>query len=137
LSAAARRYFVRALAALRTGDSEGSGGDFRAALDLAPQFVEARLGLAAALGGRDSERVIRVLRTGLGLAPTVSERRRLLLCLGDTQLAAADYHGAEATYHEALQAGAVVGPRLARLRARTGRFAAAVELLLTPSRPPG
>lgn len=143
VSAVARRYYVRGVEELRRGDVEQAREDFRSALELAPTFGEARIAYAHALA-RTSEapRAAQLLRTGLG-RPGIRDRERtaLLRALGDVLIAAGDYRGAEEAYFEASRAGDRVGiqqvdlhDRLARLRAKTGRFAEALDELLAAAR---
>jgi thioredoxin-like negative regulator of GroEL len=143
LSAVARRYYVRAVEQLRRGDVEQAREDFRAALELAPTFTEARVAYANALARTgDAPRAGQLLRTGLG-RPGIRDRERMALqrALGDVLIAAGDYRGAEEAFFEAARAGDRIGmpqvdlhDRLARLRAKTGRFAEALDELLAAAR---
>src|SRR5205807_530312 len=49
LSSIARRYFVRGMEAMRRGETDNARDDLRAALDVAPSFVGARVAYANAL----------------------------------------------------------------------------------------
>jgi uncharacterized protein HemY len=138
LSAVARRYYVRASEALRRGETDSARDDLRAALDLAPSFVSARVALASLLARTgDPPRAAQLLRESLSTEKRVRPRITLQRTLGDVLIAAGDYRGAEECFTLAAQAGAEVGlpqsdlhDRLARLRAKTGRFAEALDQLL-------
>ena len=66
MSTLARRYFVRAHAELGRGEYEAAAESFRAAMDMAPAFLSARLGYAAALVRLgDTPRAAQVLRSYL------------------------------------------------------------------------
>ena len=142
MSAVARRYFVRAVEGLRRGDGDSARDDFRAALDLVPSFVEARVAYATALArSGEAPRAVQLLRAGL--AAEQRPRRRLLLesALGDVLIAAGDYRGAEEAFVSASRLGGELGvklaelhDRLARLRAKTGRFEEALDELLLAAR---
>jgi tetratricopeptide (TPR) repeat protein len=143
VSAVARRYYVRALDQLRRGDQEQAREDFRAALELAPSFTEARVAYSNALArSGDAPRAAQLLRNGLQRAGIRGrERLGLLRALGDVLIAANDYRGAEEAFFEAARAGDSIGQpqvdlhdRLARLRAKTGRFPEALDELLAAAR---
>ena len=143
MSAIARRYYVRAVEQLRRGDQEQAREDFRAALELAPSFAQARVAYANALArSGDAPRAAQLLRNGLG-RPGIGGRERLglLRALGDVLIAANDYRGAEEAFFEAARVGDGIGlpqvdlhDRLARLRAKTGRFPEALDELLAAAR---
>jgi thioredoxin-like negative regulator of GroEL len=133
----ARRYFVRARELLRRGDMESACLEFGAAVELQPNFVAARIGYALTLARRDPPRAAQALRSGLRGRLRVSERRDLLCALGDVSVASGDYPSAEAAYDEAAAlpgAGRPLHNRLARLRAKTGRFAEALTEMLAAAR---
>jgi Tfp pilus assembly protein PilF len=142
LSAVARRYYVRATAALRRGDTETARDDLRAALDLAPSFVAARVAYASLLGRTgDPHRAAQVLREALASELRPTARLAIERTLGDVLIATGDYRGAEACFTAAAAASASIGEadaaladRLARLRAKTGRFGEALEQLLVAAR---
>ncbi len=143
MSAVARRYYVRALEQLRRGDVTDAREDFRAALELAPTFTEARIAYATALARTgDAPRAAQLIRTGLA-RPGLRDRERIVLqrTLGDILIAAGDYRGAEEAVFQAARIGDRIGQpqvdlhdRLARLRAKTGRFAEALDELLAAAR---
>ena len=143
MSAVARRYYVRAVEQLRRGDLEAARDDFRAALELAPSFVEARVAYATGLARTgDASRAAQLLRTGLQRETRPRARMALESALGDVLIAASDYRGAEAAFVAAAQSGDALGvpqtaalhDRLARLRAKTGRFEEALDELLAAAR---
>lgn len=146
MSAIARRYYVRATEHLRRGDTDQAREDFRAALELVPSFVEARVAYAHALArGGDAAYAAQLLRTGIA-RPGIRDGERVALsrALGDVLIAAgsaADYRAAEEAYFEAARLGDRIGhpqtdlhDRLARLRAKTGRFVDALDELLAAAR---
>ena len=134
----ARRYFLRAREALRRGDLGGASEGFSAAVELAPDFVEARIGHALILSRSNTRAATQSLRTALGRVKRAGERAHLLCALGDVLVAADDYLGAEAAYAEASglpnASPARLHDRLARLRAKTGNYAAAIDELLAAAR---
>jgi hypothetical protein len=126
----ARRYFVRARELLRRGDLDAACTEFSAAIELVPTFVEARVGFALTLARVDPPRAAQSLRVGLQRATRRSERRQLLCALGDVLLTSGDYPGAGGAYAEAVDLGASgLADRLARLNAKTGRFAEALAAM--------
>jgi tetratricopeptide (TPR) repeat protein len=131
----ARRYFVRGREQLRRGDLDSACQEFGAAVELVPTFVEARVGYALTLARTDPPRAAQSLRAGLGRAERPSERRQLLCALGDVLLTSGDYLGAEEAYSDAIALGALhLHDRLGRLRAKTGRFAEALDEMLRAAR---
>lgn len=143
MSAVARRYFVRASEELRRGDLESARDNFRAALELAPMFVEARIGYATALvRTREAGRAAQVLRDGLDDEKRPQSRLVLESALGEVLITLSDYRGAEQAFSSVAQASEALGlpanaslhDRLARLRAKTGRFREALDELLVAAR---
>ena len=157
MSAVARRAYVRGVEALRRGDHDVARDELRAALDLAPTFIAARIAYASLLARLgDRTRAAQLLRDALddqGARQSQSDARVLAgpppktsialhRTLGDVLIATGDYRGAEQAFQRAAEAGARAGipqtdlhDRLARLRAKTGRFAEALDELLAASRP--
>ncbi|MSP60315.1 MAG: tetratricopeptide repeat protein [Myxococcales bacterium] len=145
MSTVARRYYVRAVEQLRRGEVDDAAEGFRVALDMAPMFVEARVAYANALARTgDAPRAANSLRAGLA-RPGARPREILLVqrALGDVLIAAGDYRGAEEAYFTAAKLGDQLGvpqvdlhDRLARLRAKTGRFGEALDELLAAARAP-
>jgi Flp pilus assembly protein TadD len=126
VSAVARRYYERGRAALATNDYEAAQESLRAALDLAPQFGDARVayGIALAKAG-DCPRAAQILRHGLGRASSPIMAAALQATIGDVLLMGGDFFGAEDAFQQArktagFEARAASG--LARVYARLGRF---------------
>jgi tetratricopeptide (TPR) repeat protein len=131
----ARRYFLRGRELLKRGEVDSACQEFGNALELVPEFVEARVGFALTLARIDPPRAAQSLRSGLGRHRRPGERRQLLCALGDVLLTSGDYPGAEAAYEEATTLGGTqLHDRLGRLRAKTGRFAEALQELLLAAR---
>ncbi|MFN0246329.1 MAG: tetratricopeptide repeat protein [Kofleriaceae bacterium] len=126
MSSVARRYYERGRAALVTNDLESAQEALRAALDLAPQFGDARIayGVALAKAG-DAPRAAQVLRHGLGRTSSPISAAAIHATLGDVLVLAGDFFGAEEAFKTArgvkgFEARAAAG--LARVYARLGRF---------------
>jgi hypothetical protein len=137
MSAIARRYFVRARDAHRRGDAAAAREAFAAAVELCPSFLEARVGLGMVEVRDDPPRAAATLRGGLTFHPRGRRRRLLLEALGEAQILAGDFRGADASLAEASTlagAGPELWLRLARLRARAHRFAEAFDALARASR---
>lgn len=138
----ARRYYQRGLQHVLEGQLDDACQSFQGALHLVPGYTEARLSYASALIRlRDGARAVGVLRAGLAHATQASERVQLLRGLGDALMAAGDLGAAEQALLDAVQGedldrsgAAEVHDQLARLRARTGRFAEAFDHLLAAAR---
>jgi Flp pilus assembly protein TadD len=136
----ARRYFVRAHTELNRGEYEAAAESFRAAMDMAPGFLSARLGYAAALVRLgDMPRAAQVLRAGIARTSTVRGQAVLLQNLGDVLIAGGDFFGAEDAYRQVadLEPGSG-GPSsgLARVHAKLGRYADSFTALLAAARAP-
>jgi thioredoxin-like negative regulator of GroEL len=137
MSAVARRYFVRGREHLRKGELDDAARELGAALELSPAFVEARIGHALLLARSDPPRAAQALRAGLARQPRPLDRVRLLCALGDVLTSAGDFPAAEQAYAEASSlpgAPPRLHDRLARLRARTARFAESLSELLAAAR---
>jgi Flp pilus assembly protein TadD len=138
MSTIARRYFIRAHAELGRGEYEAAAESFRASMDMAPAFLSARLGYAAALVRLgDTPRASQVLRAGL--ARTTSERGRaaLLQMLGDVLIAGGDFFGAEDAYRQVTDltsSAAAPHAGLARVHAKLGRYGDSFAALLAAAR---
>ena len=132
----ARRYFMRGRQQLRAGDLDGAAQSFTAAVELAPQFAEARVGAALTLVRSDPPRAAQLLRVGLRSATRASQRRMILCALGDVLTAGGDFPGADEAYAQAAQIPGrnPLAARLARLRAKTGRYDDAFAALLSATR---
>jgi thioredoxin-like negative regulator of GroEL len=124
----ARRYFQRARQQLTAGDVDAAEQSFAAAVELVPAFAAARVGAALLLARSDPPRAAQLLRAGLRSAVRATDRRPLLCALGDVLTAAGDFPGADEAYAQASAllpeaARKPLASRLARLRAKTGRYA--------------
>jgi tetratricopeptide (TPR) repeat protein len=128
MSAVARRYFVRAQKQQAAGDLDGAREGFAAALELCPAFVEARIGSALLLASRDPMRAAQLLRAGRARSMAKSARYKLACALAEVLLLGGDFAGAEAAYVEALTLirSTELDGRIARLRAKAGRYAEAI-----------
>ncbi|HEY4056643.1 MAG TPA: tetratricopeptide repeat protein [Kofleriaceae bacterium] len=127
MSAVARRYYERGRAALGTNDFEAAQESFRAALDLAPQFGDARVayGIALAKAG-DCPRAAQILRHGLGRASSPIMAAALHATIGDVLVMGGDFFGAEEAFQLARNTPGFEGRAasgLARVYARLGRYA--------------
>jgi thioredoxin-like negative regulator of GroEL len=132
----ARRYFARGREHLRAGDLDAAAQAFAAAVELAPYFIEARVGAALTLARSDPPRAAQLLRGGLRGVTRASARRLLLVALGDVLTAGGDFRGADEAYAEAarLPGRHPLATRLARLQAKTGRYAEALATLAAATR---
>lgn len=139
----ARRYYARGCEELRQGALDDACQDFQAAIQLAPGFYEARIGYATVLLRlQDPPRAAQTLRVGLHLCSQEGnrpqERVALLRAMGDALIAGGDFLAAEEALAEAARSGGAGSPdlhdRLARVRARTGRYAESFEELLKAAR---
>ena len=141
-SAIARNYYVRGLEGLRRGSLDTARDDLRAALDLDAGFVDARVAFSGVLARTgDAPRAAQLLREGLNHPVGPRARVSLHRALGDVLIAAGDYRGAEDAFSQAATVGSAAGlpqhdlhDRLARLRAKTGRFSEALGELLSAAR---
>lgn len=135
----ARRYYVRGCDELRRGELEDACQDLQAAIQLIPGYYEARIAYATALLRlKDPPRATQTLRAGLHYSPSGAGRGMLLRALGDALVIAGDFPGAEQAFAETTAVSASdsadLHDRLARLRARTGRFPEAFSELLAAAR---
>ena len=126
MSSVARRYYERGRAALETNDLESAQEALRAALDLAPQFGNARVAYAVALAkAGDAPRAASILRAGLGRASSPISAAAMYATLGDVLTMGGDFFGAEEAFQHAertpgFEARAASG--LARVYAKLGRY---------------
>ena len=132
----ARRYFARGRDQLRAGDLDAAAQSFAAAVELAPSFTEARVGAALTLARSDPPRAAQLLRAGLRGVTRAGARRLTLVALGDVLTAAGDFPGADEAYAEAalLPGRHPLAARLARLRAKSGRYVEALATLAAAAR---
>jgi thioredoxin-like negative regulator of GroEL len=135
----ARRYFVRGHHELSRAENEAASESFRAAIDLHPSFVSARIGYAVALARMgDVPRAAQALRAGLGRPASVNAHAAMLLCMGDVLTVGGDFFGAEDAYRQVSEMrpgdlGAAAG--MARVYAKLGRYADAFRQLAQAGRP--
>jgi tetratricopeptide (TPR) repeat protein len=126
MTAVARRYYERGRAALEVDDLESAQESLRAALDLAPQFGNARVAYAVALArANDCPRAAAVLRAGLGRASSAISAAAMYATLGDVLTLGGDFFGAEEAFQNAGQTPgfeARVASGLARVYSRLGRY---------------
>jgi predicted Zn-dependent protease len=135
----ARRYYVRGCDELRRGELDDACQDLQAAIQLIPSFYEARIAYATALLRlKDPPRAAQTLRAGMHYSPSGPGRAQLLRALGDALVFAGDFPGAETAFAETKAVSASdsadLHDRVARLRARTGRFDEAFTELLAAAR---
>lgn len=127
MSSVARRYYERGRASLANNDFESAQEALRAAIDLAPQFGNARVAYAVALArAGDCPRAAQVLRTGLGFASSPISAAAMYATLGDVLVLGSDFFGAEQAFQQAAATPgfeARVASGLARVYARLGRHA--------------
>ena len=127
MSSVARRYYERGRTALDNGDLAAAEEALRAALELAPQFGNARVAYAIAIAkGGDAPRAAGVLRAGVGRASSKISSAAMYATLGDVLVLGGDFFGAEEAFNFASQTPgfeARVAAGLARVYARLGRFA--------------
>jgi Flp pilus assembly protein TadD len=127
MSSVARRYYERGRQALDTGDLASAEESLRAALELAPQFGNARVAYAVAIARNgDCPRAANVLRQGIGRASSRISAAAMYATLGDVLTLGGDFFGAEEAFNTAAQTPgfeARVASGLARVYARLGRYA--------------
>ena len=127
MSSVARRYFERGKHSLDSGDLETAQEALKAALDLAPNFGNARIAYAVAVAkAGDGPRAAQILRHGLGRASSRVSAAAMYATLGDVLVLAGDFFGAEEAFQQAAQTPgfeARVASGLARVYARLGRYA--------------
>jgi tetratricopeptide (TPR) repeat protein len=126
MSSVARRYYDRGRQALDTGDLETAQESLRAALDLAPNFGNARVAYAVAVAkAGDGPRAAQIIRHGLGRASSRVSAAAMYATLGDVLTLSGDFFGAEEAFQNASQTPgfeARVASGLARVYARLGRY---------------
>src|SRR5262249_8465694 len=126
MSSVARRYFERGRSALDAGDLESAQEALGAALELAPDFGNARVAYAVALAkANDCPRAAAVLRAGLGRAASPGSAAAMSATVGDVLPGGGDFFGAEGAFTAAGQTRGFevrVAAGLARVYARLGRY---------------
>ena len=139
MSSVARRYYERGKASLDTGDLESAQEALRAALELAPQFGNARVAYAVALAkAGDAPRAATILRHGIGRASSRISAAAMYATLGDVLVIGGDFFGAEEAFNQARLVPGFevrVAAGLARVYARLGRYRdMAAQLRIASSR---
>ena len=126
MSSVARRYYERGKSALDGGDLASAQEALAAALDLAPNFGNARVAYAVALAkAGDCPRAASVLRAGIPRASSPISAAAMYATLGDVLTLGGDFFGAEEAFNTAGQTPgfeARVASGLARVYARLGRY---------------
>ncbi|MBA3462150.1 MAG: tetratricopeptide repeat protein [Deltaproteobacteria bacterium] len=126
MSSVARRYYERGKHALDTGDLNSAEESLRAALDLAPQFGNARVAYAVAIARNgDCPRAANVLRQGIGRASSRISAAAMYATLGDVLTLGGDFLGAQEAFEMAGQTPGFevrVASGLARVYARLRRY---------------
>lgn len=126
MSAVARRYYERGTQSLQQGDLENAQEALRAAIELAPNYNDARIAYAIALArAGDCPRAASVLRAGLGRATSPVTSAAMWATLGDVLTLGGDFLGAEEAFGQVatvpgFEVRAASG--LARVYARTQRL---------------
>lgn len=138
MSAVARRYYARGVQAIGSGELQIAVEQLQAAVDLAPNFGDARVAFAVALAKfGDAPRAANVVRTGLGRAVSPVGVAALWATLGDVLTLSGDFFGAEEAFRQAathpdFEVRAAAG--LARVYAKLGRYPDAVAQLKRAAR---
>ena len=134
----ARRYLLRGQGELGRGENEVAIESFRAALDLMPSFVSARIAYAVALVRvGDPPRAAQALRAGLGRPNPPRARAAILQTLGDVLVAGGDFLGGEDAYRqvqEIVPNDPAPAAGLARVAAKLGRYKDSFAALLVVAR---
>lgn len=140
MSAVARRYYERGTLSLEQGDLENAQESLRAALDLAPNFNDARIAYAIALAkAGDSPRAATVLRAGLGRATSPITSAAMWATLGDVLTLGGDFFGAEEAFQQAAKVPGFevrAASGLARVYARTQRLPEMAAALIRAAKQP-
>jgi tetratricopeptide (TPR) repeat protein len=130
MSAVARRYYARGVQAIGNGEFQLAVEQLQAAVDLAPNFGDARIAFAVALARfGDAPRAASVLRAGLGRAASAVAIAAQWATLGDVLTLSGDFMGAEEAFRQAgthpdFAVRAASG--MARVYAKLGRYPDAV-----------
>ena len=138
MSGVSRRYYERGMQFLTSGDVQQAVEQLQAAVDLTPNYGNARVAYAIALAkAGDCPRAAQVLRGGIGRATSPISAAAMHATLGDVLTLGGDFFGAEEAFR---QAGAVPGfaarcaSGLARVYFKLGRTADAVAELKKAAR---
>lgn len=133
MSAVARRYYARGVQAIGSGELQIAVEQLQAAVDLAPNFGDARVAFAVALAKfGDAPRAANVVRTGLGRAVSPVGVAALWATLGDVLTLSGDFFGAEEAFRQAAthpDFAVRAASGLARVYAKLGRYPDAVAQL--------
>lgn len=133
MSGVSRRYYERGMQFLTSGDVQQAVEQLQAAVDLTPNYGNARMAFAVALAKfGDCPRAASVLRTGLPRATSPTTAAAMQATLGDVLTLGGDFFGAEEAFRIAgetpgFEARAASG--LARVYAKLGRYADSVAAL--------
>jgi tetratricopeptide (TPR) repeat protein len=146
----ARRYYRRGERELQSGDLDAAADSFRAASELLPSFISARIGQAVVVARQgDTPRAAQLLRAGIARRPrSAGTRSALWKTLGDVLTKGGDYLGALDAYAEARSAVAAPSDSRtvddaveatlydseARVLAKLGRYGESIERLMASVR---
>jgi Flp pilus assembly protein TadD len=128
-----RRYYERGMQFLNSGDVQQAVEQLQAAVDLTPNYGNARMAFAVALAKfGDCPRAASVLRAGLPRATSPTTAAAMLATLGDVLTLGGDFFGAEEAFRTCgatpgFEARAASG--LARVYAKLGRYSDSVTAL--------
>jgi Flp pilus assembly protein TadD len=133
MSSVSRRYYERGMQFLASNDVPQAVEQLQAAVDLTPNYGNARIAFAVALAKfGDCPRAAGVLRSGLPRATSPTTAAAMQATLGDVLTLGGDFFGAEEAFRIAgatpgFEARAASG--LARVYAKMGRYADSVAAL--------
>ncbi|MBZ0236975.1 MAG: tetratricopeptide repeat protein [Deltaproteobacteria bacterium] len=133
MSSVSRRYYERGMQFLAADDVQQAVEQLQAAVDLTPNYGNARIAFAVALAKfGDCPRAASVLRTGIPRATSPTTAAAMHATLGDVLTLGGDFFGAEEAFRVAaetpgFEARAASG--LARVYAKMGRYPDAVAAL--------
>jgi Flp pilus assembly protein TadD len=133
MSSVSRRYYERGMQFLASNDVPQAVEQLQAAVDLTPNYGNARMAFAVALARfGDCPRAASVLRTGIPRATSPTTAAAMHATLGDVLTLGGDFFGAEEAFKIAgatpgFEARAASG--LARVYAKMGRYIDAVAAL--------
>lgn len=133
MSSVSRRYYERGMQFLAADDVQQAVEQLQAAVDLTPNYGNARMAFAVALARfGDCPRAASVLRTGIPRATSPTTAAAMHATLGDVLTLGGDFFGAEEAFRVAgetpgFEARAASG--LARVYGKMGRYVDAVAAL--------
>jgi tetratricopeptide (TPR) repeat protein len=138
MSTVARRYYDRGVKAIASADLDSAQENLRAAVDLAPNFGNARVAYAIAVAkAGDTPRAAQILRGGLPRASSPVSAAAMQATLGDVLTLGGDFYGAEEAFRQAGTVPAYAArcaSGLARVYFKLGRHADAVAELKKAAR---